>query len=419
MKIPPLDIQNKFRLIRKTFLVLCLLAYTDFTSNAQQSLANYFRGLAAIENNNPEAAISFFKNALQDGVKPSIIHSRLGEIYYRSGDFANALKEFEEAELTDPSVNAFNIARCQASLNNPAAMIASLKVAIQSANSVPYYLIQKESAFQSMKSTPEWIQFWNQSQYSASGANLNEAFYLYETRKYEDAVNLINSILEKRPKFAEALFLRGLTWVELGENAFAADDFNAASALKPSNDNYLYCEAKARTSINQFKKALKCVNEAIRLNPYQPEYLYTQSLILFKDNQLEKAAAGVQLYAQYFDYQDKTKLLQAKILIEQNKLEEALEITRQLIKEKQGADEAYFLRGMIYQLTNQYVQAIDDYGMALDINPKDPLSYLNRGNCYLQISLPEKACEDFNKALQLGYKNAYLLIREYCSGKTF
>jgi tetratricopeptide (TPR) repeat protein len=419
MKRQAIEKNTGILLIRKIILLMCILLTTGNFSFSQQSLSNYFKGLAAIETNQLDEAKICFENALQDGVKPSLIHTRLGEIYFDLKDFSAALKEFIEAEKTDPTSNAYNIARCYASLNNPASATESIHANLKSAHPVPYFQIQKEPAFQTLKSSLQWSQLWSQNQYSPSEANLNEAYYLVETRQFDDAIALINSILEKRPKFAEAIFLRGQAFLQLKEFAFASEDFSTASGLKPANDAYHFQEALARTGNNQYKKAVKCIEKAIEINPYNPDYIYTKSLILFKDDKLDEASEGIKYYAGFFGYQEKAKLLLAKVLVEQNNLDQALEISRVLIQDKQGGDEAYFIRGMIYQLKNLYPQAIDDYGMALDINPKDPLCYLNRGNCYLQIQAPEKACEDFNKALQLGYKNAYLLIREYCSSTTF
>jgi hypothetical protein len=37
-----------------------------------------------------------------------------------------------------------------------------------------------------------------------------------------------------------------------------------------------------------------------------------------------------------------------------------------------------------------------------------------RGVCYAQLELKENACDDFNQAGELGFFEAYEIIKEYC-----
>lgn len=401
--------------LRKILSLSILLLGLQLSLKAQPAINQFYTGISLAEKGSWEQALEAFKSALQDGAEAAKVYQQIGSIYLHQQQAEKALEAFRQVG----SESSYEQALCYALLNQPEQMLESLRVNLKSSHPTPYYLIQKESAFQAYKSTALWLEFWSVNQYTSTTTNLNEAHYLISQQKYDDAIQVLNPLVEKRAMQAEAYFLRGQSYLWLGEFRFAAEDFKDASSLKPKNDEYLYFMSLARMKQGVLSKAAVAIEEAIRLNAYNPEYLYLKAQIDYKSDKLEQASQSIQTYCTYFNHQEKALVLKARILLAMKQLDSALEIAQQLIQQKQGGDEPWFIRGSIFQDKGLYLQAIEDYGMAIDINPKDPLTWMNRGNCYLLVNESEKACKDFNKALQLGYKDAYLTIREYCSGTTF
>lgn len=58
--------------------------------------------------------------------------------------------------------------------------------------------------------------------------------------------------------------------------------------------------------------------------------------------------------------------------------------------------------------------AIYYYTRAIKINNKKEIIFYNRGLCYLNLNKIEEACLDFSRAGELGYKEAYEIIKTKC-----
>ena len=58
--------------------------------------------------------------------------------------------------------------------------------------------------------------------------------------------------------------------------------------------------------------------------------------------------------------------------------------------------------------------AINDFNKAIEINPNLVEPYYNRGNTKIRIDQIDSGCLDLSKAGEMGYLDAYDLIKKYC-----
>ena len=67
-------------------------------------------------------------------------------------------------------------------------------------------------------------------------------------------------------------------------------------------------------------------------------------------------------------------------------------------------------------LLGKYEDAIKDIDNAIKLFPKEGLFYATRGLAKINInSLKDSGCLDFSKAGELGYKEAYEVIKGVCN----
>jgi tetratricopeptide (TPR) repeat protein len=78
-------------------------------------------------------------------------------------------------------------------------------------------------------------------------------------------------------------------------------------------------------------------------------------------------------------------------------------------------DEIYYNRGLSKANLLDYRGAIADYTLAIKLNPKLTEAYLNRGIVKNILKDKNGACLDWSKAGELGYKEAYEIIKKYCN----
>ena len=74
-------------------------------------------------------------------------------------------------------------------------------------------------------------------------------------------------------------------------------------------------------------------------------------------------------------------------------------------KYKEGNDKAKL---------EEHRRAIADHTKAIELNPNDSMAYITRGKSNIKINKKDSAYLDFSKAGELGNREAYDLIEEYC-----
>lgn len=80
-----------------------------------------------------------------------------------------------------------------------------------------------------------------------------------------------------------------------------------------------------------------------------------------------------------------------------------------------GYRNVYFFRASAKYSLKNYVGAIDDYNKAIEVDPKDYEAYFNRGLIkYSYLNNTKEGCLDMSKAGELGSKDAYEFIKDYC-----
>lgn len=74
----------------------------------------------------------------------------------------------------------------------------------------------------------------------------------------------------------------------------------------------------------------------------------------------------------------------------------------------------YFKRGCAKASLKDYLGAKMDFNKSISINKEIGTAYFNRGLCNYRLGIKNDACLDWSKAGELGYSDAYKLIKENC-----
>lgn len=77
---------------------------------------------------------------------------------------------------------------------------------------------------------------------------------------------------------------------------------------------------------------------------------------------------------------------------------------------------AYTIRGNCYSALNKNKEAFSDFTRAIELDKDNPHAYYNRGIIYYWVYKKKyEACMDWSKAGELGYSEAYTLIKQICN----
>jgi tetratricopeptide (TPR) repeat protein len=201
---------------------------------------------------------------------------------------------------------------------------------------------------------------------------------------YDDAYKFISKHCIKNAQgeqtTAEEYYNRGNAKHDLGDEQGAIADFNKVIELNPNYANAYYNRGIAKHQLQDYKGAIIDYTKGIELEPKFVRAYYNRGVS--KGNLGDYKGAIV----------DYTK---------------AIELDP---KEKY----AYYSRGIAKHKLQDYKGAIVDYTKAIELEPKYGEAYYNRGNAKGNLQDINGACIDWSKAGELGYSDAYNLIKEYC-----
>jgi Flp pilus assembly protein TadD len=97
--------------------------------------------------------------------------------------------------------------------------------------------------------------------------NFEKATALFEQGKFDEAIAVYTTCLDKTPGHLPSIYRRGLAKFKLGRYLEAIEDFNEVLTLEPTNASYLSDRAVARHLAGDNVEALKDLNTAQELEP--------------------------------------------------------------------------------------------------------------------------------------------------------
>lgn len=92
----------------------------------------------------------------------------------------------------------------------------------------------------------------------------------------------------------------------------------------------------------------------------------------------------------------------------------AVEKFSSAIKLAPSDPDAYVFRGQAKVLLLQYKDALDDFNKAIDLEPNFAEAYDLRGIARAELGDKTGACEDWIKSYELGFNEAFQLVKEFC-----
>lgn len=237
---------------------------------------------------------------------------------------------------------------------------------------------------------------------------------------------LLDSLLIKRPREAEARYWLGKMAMKRNQDGVALDHFRQASTLAPLRTEFAVAWAQARFAREEYDAALKilkpirsklggeglslfaqclmfkgrskeAVQEFERLYAAQPS---AQSLValaqaLVAAGQSEKAVATLEASTFRAEFGVKKALAEAKLDLDSP--DEALQLVSPLLIEKENDPELHFLAGRCAMKKRDYAKASKEFTSALQYREDYPAVKFQAGLCLLKLGRSGEAHHYFQE----------------------
>lgn len=200
-------------------------------------------------------------------------------------------------------------------------------------------------------------------------ALIQEGIAAYESRNYQEAINILNQALNLDPNNVLAHNARGTVYLDLKEYDKAIADYTGTIELEPLFPYPYYNRGRTYLLLKQYDQAIADLQHATQLLPSEFGY---------------RANGNIGL-----------------IYHRQGKYDQALEAFTAAVSFDDSKADTYFLRGETYTAMSNYEAAINDYEAAISRFAKYDQAYQSLGYARYKIGQFDQALEALDKALEL------------------
>ncbi|EFA76047.1 DNAJ heat shock N-terminal domain-containing protein [Heterostelium album PN500] len=241
---------------------------------------------------------------------------------------------------------------------------------------------------------------------------LVEARALMESKRYQDALPILNSILSTTSEIKEIKLLRAEASYHTGDFKRTIEDTTSVLKSEGSNVNAFYWRGKAFFAIGEKDAAIKYLNDALKFDA--DNQMVKQQLKDYTnfdkasnnakeyfgqnrfDETLKEIEAALKIESSSPIYSAPLYLLKCKALLKTRKGQDAVNTCTKLISIEESAD-AFYNRGEAYMYLDDYDKALSDFQKASQLRPND--GAIHDGIRRAQMKQKQASRKDYYKIL--------------------
>lgn len=391
-------------------LVLLLLALLIHTPAFGQD--PYLLGVARMHEGSLDQARHHFEQVLaMDKDDPEGL-LKLAETYYLSADYQQAKTYLEKLEVQREGMGSYLLARTHAKMGDAGMAAFYLEKHLRSEYKLPSSTILLEEAFSSLETSNEWRSLWKNDWYSEGELLFQEIAYLTSSKDYLDALDLIEEALKGTEDRALLLSARGTVFKHMGHYQNAIQAYTEAIELTRMNAESFHGRAGSYMALEKFTDAIPDLKRTVQLQPEKLEILKELSEAHRAAEDYKLASDVLEEYLVYYPEQAEAHYLHGQILYESGKYLKALSSYNQCLELETDDPRFYAARGKTYLATSTYPYALNDFGMALDLDPKNHEVWFQRGMAKWHSSDREGSIADWKRATRYGSEKAAKKLME-------
>ena len=271
-----------------------------------------------------------------------------------------------------------------------------------------------DTAFASLRDTPQWKAIWLTDWYTPKEKFLAEVKYHFSQSEWDIALELLNERMANK-KISHSLYaLRGEAYYKTGSFRAAEADFSIALKMSKRNHNYMVWYAKSLLKNNRVRKCLRYLDKAIALSGGEPTYHLIRATAFAADKDYESAIDDMKIYLSFYPNDLDATAQYAEYATQANCFIDALFLLGKLIKAYPNEFKFYNSRGEIYMKSGSWAVAEMDFDQAIKLDSTKHETYLNRGQCRFNQKKFSEACADWRQAIKLGSFVAQELVYKNC-----
>ena len=207
---------------------------------------------------------------------------------------------------------------------------------------------------------------------------------------------------------------RGLTFIEIKDYRNAISDFNEALIFDSTNSTLYFNRGYTQALSGNYESAIIDYSRAISHDSTNAKVFVNRGDLWSGVEEHQKAIFDFTSAISLNNKDELAYFNRAKEFAKIGMFEQAIDDYSKAILLNPSKVEYYFLRGELKVGAAKFLGAAADYTKIISLQPDNGNAYYNRGICYANINLKDNACDDLNRAGELGFFEAYEVIRKFC-----
>ncbi|PLX10511.1 MAG: hypothetical protein C0594_04840, partial [Marinilabiliales bacterium] len=288
-----------------------------------------------------------------------------------------------------------------------------LKKALTSHYNLTKWDIFNDTCFTFLKGSDEWDLLWQEKWFTDKELILSEAKLLVNSKKYTNALLLLDPLTRDDSLKTQALQYRAHIYTQLKDYGNANQDFKQ---LYKETGNLIFLEKQAigYSKLKKERKVIATYKSILEKDPKQIWIFPRLAELMIQKNALEEAENLLNNYVSYIHYH-KAYFLLGNIYVRRKLFEEAEKFYTLALKETGAHADYYIERAKVYFELHKFENSNNDINMALDLNPNNAEACFIKGMTSVSLNKIDEACFYFKKAFTKGYPEATSYLQKFCS----
>lgn len=348
-------------------------------------------------------------------------HYKKGVEKYQSGDYINALVEFDKAATIDPENAEIFFIRglVKMELGDNQSAIEDFDQAINFKKSMISAYLKRGHAKANIGDHRAAIEDFKQVvllDRKNIDALMNMGHSKYLLSDYAGAIeDFTQAIQGSMANNFEAYYKRGLAYNEYGKYQDAIKDFNKVVDLYPKYNYGYFYRAYAKDHLNDTQGAIEDYTKVIRLDPLDQESYFNRGMCKAK---LKDYSGAVVDFTKAIDIDPKFEQGQAYMHRAEAKfnlgdIKGSEDDFNRVVELFPHSKDVYLNRGVFYLNHDMGEKALADFNKGLEFSTDKELFYY-RGLTHSYMGDNKAACEDLNRATSLGHPTAGIEAKRIC-----
>ncbi|MGQ9619941.1 MAG: tetratricopeptide repeat protein [Bacteroidales bacterium] len=403
----------KKRITMKKILITGVSMVIAVQMAGQQPIDYLLKARALIESGKNNEAIHLLSDAISKGDDSRYFVFR-GDAYTAAGRYEDAVKDYNYANMVEPSSGDYGLARIYAFSGNASKSLGYLESCLKSKYKRSEKEIMLDPAFTRIENSPLWRQFWKTDRYSIPETKIQEIEFYISAGKKNDAREIASKLIKEYPSGNESVYAKALVDFSFQHYQEVISAMSKLLVSEKNNTDYLILLAKSQLASGNAAGAAYTYTKIVDAGTLNPELFLRRAECFIKTGEYNRAAKDIDRYLDLYPDSKEALRMAGKTAVEAGDNLKAISFFTRNIELDPGDPVCFINRADSYFTGKSWELAVNDYSMALDIKPDIPEAWLNKGIALINLGNTDDACFNFRKALSLGNKKASPLISRYC-----